>query len=69
LIVAFGILHLLPDGTCELFTWTIKPRISAKMLGRTYIGGAYFFLRAAASRGWHNVNVRGDSVPGDIACI
>jgi len=53
LLAAFVILYLLPDHTQELFAWGIQPRMSAMMLGAAYIGGAYFFARAAANVPWH----------------
>jgi len=57
LVAAFAILYLFPDHTQELFAWGIKPRMSAMMLGAAYIGGAYFFVRAAAFARWHWVKV------------
>lgn len=57
LVVAFGILYLLPDRTQELFAWTIRPRMTPMMLGAAYIGGAYFFVRAATFARWHWVKV------------
>ncbi len=57
LVVAFGILYLFPDHTQELFAWGIQPRMSAMMLGAAYIGGAYFFARAATNARWHWVKV------------
>ncbi len=57
LVVAFGILYLLPDHTQELFAWTIQPRMTPMMLAAAYIGGAYFFVRAATSARWHSVKV------------
>lgn len=57
LIVAFGILYLFPDHTNELFAWNIRPRMSAMMLGAAYLGGAYFFVRAARDARWHWVHV------------
>jgi hypothetical protein len=57
LVVAFGILYLFADRTKELFAWGIQPRMSAMMLGAAYIGGAYFFVRAATSARWHWVQV------------
>jgi hypothetical protein len=57
LVAAFVILYLFPDHTQELFAWGIKPRMSAMMLGAAYIGGAYFFVRAAAFARWHWVKV------------
>ena len=57
LVVAFGILYLLPDHTQQLFAWGIQPRMSAMMLGAAYIGGAYLFVRAATNARWHSVQV------------
>src|SRR2546421_315021 len=57
LVAAFAILYLFPDRTPDLFAWGIQPRMSAMMLGAAYIGGAYFFVRAAANAPWHWVKV------------
>jgi hypothetical protein len=57
LVAAFAILYLFPDHTQELFAWGIQPRMSAMMLGAAYLGGAYFFVRAAADARWHRVKV------------
>ncbi len=57
LVAAFIILYLFPDHTKELFAWGIQPRMSAMMLGAAYIGGAYFFVRAAMGARWHWVKV------------
>jgi hypothetical protein len=55
LVLGFGILYLLPDHTRDLFAWTIRPRMTAMMLGAAYLGGTYFFVRAALSERWHEV--------------
>ena len=57
LVAAFGILYLFPDHTQALFAWGISPRMSAMMLGAAYIGGAYFFVRAATNARWHWVHI------------
>jgi hypothetical protein len=57
LVAAFAILYLFPDHTQQLFAWGIQPRMSAMMLGAAYLGGAYFFVRAAADARWHWVKV------------
>ena len=57
LVAAFIILYLFPDSTQQLFAWGIQPRMSAMMLGAAYIGGAYFFVRAATNARWHWVHV------------
>lgn len=55
LVVAFGMLYLLPARTGELFAWPIGPQMTAMMLGAAYLGGAYFFTRVALATGWHTV--------------
>ncbi len=57
LVVAFVMLYLMPDNSGRLFAWPIKPRMSAMMLGATYLGGAYFFSRVVLARGWHTIRL------------
>ena len=55
LLVAFVVLFIFPDDTKRLFAWPIKPRMTPMVLGSVYLGGAYFFLRAARAKQWHQV--------------
>ena len=57
LVVAFGLLYFWPsaDDTARLFAWRIIPEFTAMVLGSVYIGGAYFFVHAAAASEWHTV--------------
>ena len=55
LVVAWVILYLLPQRSGELFAWPIKPPMTAMMLGAAYLGGVYFFTRAALARQWHTI--------------
>jgi hypothetical protein len=57
LLVAWVILYLFPTHTKELFAWTINPTMTPIMLGSAYIGGAYFFTRAAMIPRWHLVTL------------
>ncbi len=57
LILAFLLLYLFPDHTDEWFAWTIKPKMTALMMGAGYIGGGYFFLRVLIERKWHRVQL------------
>jgi hypothetical protein len=57
LLVAFGILFLRTSETGTLFAWEIAAPMSAMMLGTAYLGGAWFFARAAIARRWHHVTV------------
>jgi hypothetical protein len=53
LVVAFVILYLLPDMTDWLFAWTIRPRMSALLMGAGYASGVYFFTRVVRAPRWH----------------
>src|SRR4051794_27867227 len=61
LVVAFAVLYPWPDDTGRLFAWRIRPTMTAMMLGSAYLGGAYFFLRAARAAAWHTI--KGGFVP------
>ena len=57
LVAAFLILYLAPQDSGARFAWPIKPTMSARMLGATYLGGAYFFTRVLFARQWHTVRL------------
>lgn len=61
LVVAFAVLYPVPGDTGRLFAWRIAPTLTAMVLGSAYLGGAYFFLRAARATAWHTV--KGGFVP------
>jgi len=61
LIVAFAVLYPFPDDTGRLFAWPVKPTMTPMVLASVYLGGAYFFFRAATARHWHTV--KGGFVP------
>ncbi len=52
LVVAFVVLYVFPGDTKSLFAWTIKPTMSAMVLGSAYLGGAYFFVRVLREPRW-----------------
>lgn len=55
LIVAFAVLYPVPTDTGRLFAWNIAPTMTPMVLGSAYLGGAYFFVRAARASAWHTV--------------
>ena len=57
LVAAFYILFLRPTETKELFAWPIKPPMSARMLAAAYMGGIFFFTRAALAGRWHHIKI------------
>jgi hypothetical protein len=61
LIVAFFVLYPWPHDTGRLFAWEIKPTVTPMILGSVYLGGAYFFFRAAIAKQWHTV--KGGFIP------
>lgn len=57
LVAAWVILFLFPGRTASLWAWTIKPDMSALVMGGGYLSGAYFFVRVARGGRWHRVAV------------
>lgn len=57
LLVAFVLLYFWPsaDDTGRLFAWRITPDYTSMMLASAYLGGAYFFVRAASAAQWHRI--------------
>jgi hypothetical protein len=57
LLVAFVLLYFWPsaDDTGRLFAWRITPDFTSMMLASAYLGGAYFFVRAASAPQWHRI--------------
>jgi hypothetical protein len=56
LTLAVLALYLNPDQTDQNFAWTLKPRMTAMMMGAGYLMGAYFFARVLTGRLWHHVS-------------
>jgi hypothetical protein len=57
LLIAFVVLYFFPSAhdTADLFAWKIVPPFTPMVLGAVYLGGSYFFFRAARSSEWHTV--------------
>lgn len=62
LLLAFAVLYPWPGDTDRLFAWTIRPSFTAMLLGSVYLGGAYFFVRAARAEQWHTIKAGFPSV-------
>lgn len=52
LVLAFVVLYFWPGDTGRSFAWPIKPPLTPLILGSAYLGGAYFFVRAARASSW-----------------
>jgi hypothetical protein len=57
LIAAFVILYGFPHDTMTLWGWTVRPSMSALIMGAGYLSGAYFFARVATGGSWQRVGV------------
>jgi hypothetical protein len=55
LAAAVVILYFMPDRTDQLFAWQVMPRMSAMMLGATYLLGVFFFTTVLLGRRWTQV--------------
>jgi hypothetical protein len=64
LVVAFAVMYPVPGDTGRLFAWHIASPLTAMLLGSAYLGGAYFFVRAARATVWHTI--KGGFVPVGI---
>ena len=56
LLAAFYILFLRTSETKTLFAWDIQAPMTAMMLASAYLGGAYFFTRAALAPVWQRIS-------------
>jgi hypothetical protein len=57
LVAAASLLYIWPNNTDKTFAWTIKPSMTPMMLAAAYMGGIYFFARAARAQRWHTIQV------------
>ncbi|WP_309068865.1 hypothetical protein [Microbacterium sp.] len=55
LVVASVLLVVLPTQTDVTFAWTIRPPLTAMLLGAAYVGGIWFFTVVCLARAWHLV--------------
>ena len=55
LVAAWVILYLFPSDTEQLWAWTVRPPLTAMVMGAGYLAGAYFFTRVAGAGSWHRV--------------
>lgn len=53
LLAAFVILFVFPERTHQLWGWTIKPTMTAMVMGGGYLAGAWFFVRVARTKEGH----------------
>lgn len=57
LVAAGTILWVFPRRTPELWAWTVRPDMTALVMGGGYLSGAFFFVRVARDGRWHRVAV------------
>jgi hypothetical protein len=57
LAVAFVLLFGFPDRTDALWAWTIRPQMTALLMGSGYLGGALYFVGVLRARAWHTVGL------------
>ena len=55
LALATFVLFFHPDQTEHHFAWTIKPKMTALLMGVGYGSAVYFYLRVLTERRWHRV--------------
>jgi hypothetical protein len=57
LVVAFVLLFGFPGRTDALWAWTIRPQMTALLMGSGYLGGALYFVGVLRARAWHTVGL------------
>ncbi len=57
LVAAFIILFGFPSRTKQLWAWTLKPELTASIMGAAYLSGAWFFVRSVYDGRWHRVAI------------
>ena len=57
LTAAFIILFFQARNTGDNFAWSIRPPMTAVVMGSGYLGGAYYFARMAWRTRWHETGV------------
>lgn len=57
LLVASSILFGFPDQTAELWAWTIRPTMTAMLMGSGYFSGIPYFIGVGRARSWAAVGV------------
>lgn len=57
LAVATWVLFFHPESTDRHFAWTIKPDMTARLMGVGYGSALYFYVRVLTGRRWHRVTL------------
>ena len=57
LAVATWVLFFHPESTDRRFAWTIKPDMTARLMGVGYGSALYFYVRVLTGRRWHRVTL------------
>lgn len=57
LVAAMWVLYFHPQRTATLFAWTIKPKMTALVMGAGYGSAIYFYVRVLLARRWHHVTL------------
>ena len=55
LATASWVLYFHPDQTARRFAWTIKPTMTAMLMGAGYGSAIYFYVQVVTGRRWHRV--------------
>lgn len=57
LFIAFVVLFFFPSDTDRFFAWTIRPTMTAMLMGAGYLAATYFFARLLREQRWHRVTL------------
>lgn len=69
LFIAFVVLFFFPSDTDRFFAWTIRPTMTAMLMGAGYLAATYFFLRLLRERQWHRVALAFPAIVAFSSCM
>jgi hypothetical protein len=67
--VAGFVLFFFPHDTDRLFAWTIRPTMTAMLMGAGYFGGTYFFFRLLREQHWQRIALGFPAVVAFSGCM
>jgi hypothetical protein len=69
LFIAACVLYFFPGDTDRLFAWTIRPTLTAMLMGAGYFAATYFFIRLLRERRWHRVALAFPAITSFSCCM
>jgi hypothetical protein len=69
LFMAACVLYFFPSDSDRFFAWTIRPTLTAMLMGAGYFAATYFFIRLLGERRWHRVALAFPAITAFSCCM